>query len=78
MRSFTTDCPDSSPRPLGAPGVRLRFAQTARNARLRELGFCESAEIRKVADGGAMICMLMGTRGDWARIGVARACRALA
>jgi Fe2+ transport system protein FeoA len=30
--------------------------------RLRELGFCESAEVRKVADGGAMICMLMGVR----------------
>lgn len=30
--------------------------------RLREIGFCESNEIRKVAEGGAMICQLMGTR----------------
>ena len=31
-------------------------------ARLRELGFCESAEVCKVADRGACICVLMGTR----------------
>ena len=30
--------------------------------RLRELGFCESAEVRKVADGCAMICLLKGMR----------------
>jgi Fe2+ transport system protein FeoA len=30
--------------------------------RLRELGFCESSQVRKIADGGALICMLMGTR----------------
>jgi Fe2+ transport system protein FeoA len=30
--------------------------------RLRELGFCESSQVRKISDGGAMICMLMGTR----------------
>ena len=31
-------------------------------ARLRELGFCESAEVCKVADRGACICVLLGTR----------------
>jgi ferrous iron transport protein A len=30
--------------------------------RLRELGFCESAEVRKVADGCALICLLRGMR----------------
>ena len=31
-------------------------------ARLRELGFCESAEVCKVAEGGATICSLLGMR----------------
>jgi hypothetical protein len=26
------------------------------------MGFCDSAVVRKVSDGGAMICMLMGMR----------------
>ncbi len=47
-------------------GERLRVVSLCPNCpecvRLRELGFCESAEVRKVADGGAMICMLMGMR----------------
>ncbi len=30
--------------------------------RLKELGFCESAEICKVMDGSAMICQLRGVR----------------
>jgi ferrous iron transport protein A len=30
--------------------------------RLRELGFCESSRVRKISDGGALICMLMGAR----------------
>lgn len=30
--------------------------------RLKELGFCESAEVRKVMDGTALICQLRGVR----------------
>jgi ferrous iron transport protein A len=47
-------------------GERLRVVALCPNCpecvRLRELGFCEKAEVRKVADGGAMICMLRGMR----------------
>ena len=64
MHSFTTDCPLTLSR--ARCGERLRVLSICPNCpecvRLRELGFCESAEIRKVADGGAMICMLMGMR----------------
>ena len=35
---------------------------TTSATRLRELGFCESTEVRKVCDGSAMICHLLGTR----------------
>lgn len=31
-------------------------------SRLHELGFCASVEIKKVADGSALICHLLGTR----------------
>ena len=41
--------------------VNLRKDSPA-TARLRELGFCESAEVCKVADRGACICVLLGTR----------------
>ena len=41
--------------------VTLRKDSPA-TARLRELGFCESAEVCKVADRGACSCVLMGTR----------------
>lgn len=30
--------------------------------RLREMGFCESAEIHKLADNGALICQVCGVR----------------
>lgn len=30
--------------------------------RLRELGFCDRAEVRKMADGSALICLLKGVR----------------
>lgn len=47
-------------------GDRLRVAAVCPNCpecvRLREMGFCEAAEVRKVCDGGAMICLLMGMR----------------
>jgi len=31
-------------------------------ARLRDLGFCESMQVRKLADGRNMICSVCGTR----------------
>lgn len=31
-------------------------------ARLRDLGFCESLQVRKLADGRNMICSICGTR----------------
>ena len=47
-------------------GDRLRIVSLCPNrpecARLRELGFCVAREVRKVTDGGAMICLLMGMR----------------
>ncbi len=47
-------------------GERLRVVSLCpdcpEGVRLRELGFCESAEVRKVTDGCAMICMLRGMR----------------
>jgi Fe2+ transport system protein FeoA len=30
--------------------------------RLREMGFCESSEVRKLADGSAILCSLYGVR----------------
>ena len=30
--------------------------------RLRELGFCEAAEVCKVTDGSALICQVRGVR----------------
>lgn len=30
--------------------------------RLRELGFCESAHIRKLAEGGALLCLVCGVK----------------
>lgn len=47
-------------------GERLRITAVGRDSaavnRLRELGFCESAEICKVADSGPCLCVLMGAR----------------
>jgi Fe2+ transport system protein FeoA len=31
-------------------------------SRLHEMGFCVSVEFKKVADGGALICQLLGAR----------------
>jgi Fe2+ transport system protein FeoA len=67
--------PCSNPCKTGAPislldarcGEKLRVVDVKRDCatstRLRELGFCESAEICKVlAQRGACICLLAGTR----------------
>src|SRR3954454_6450107 len=66
----------SPENPVGCPmrqtllearcGERLRVVNVQRDCatsvRLRELGFCESAEVCKVAQRGACICLLAGTR----------------
>jgi len=47
-------------------GVRLRIISVRPDSpaalRLKELGFYESAEVRKVRDGSALICQLHGIR----------------
>jgi len=47
-------------------GERLRIvsidADSPAGQRLRELGFQEMAEVRKVAENGALICNLLGAR----------------
>ena len=52
---------------LSAPvGKRLRLvaleAKPAQCQRLREMGFCESAEIVKLSQGAALVCQVCGTR----------------
>lgn len=52
-------------------GERLRITEVGEECgsagRLRELGFCESAEICKVSDGRNCLCLLMGSRVAIAR-----------
>lgn len=47
-------------------GLKLRVrdlrSQPVVCQRLREMGFCELAEIRKIADNGALICLVCGTK----------------
>ncbi len=47
-------------------GAKLRVrglkSRPAICRRLREMGFCEFAEIHKVADNGALICQVCGAR----------------
>jgi len=47
-------------------GERLRVVGVRPSSpaciRLKELGFCESAEICKVVDGSALICQMRGVR----------------
>lgn len=45
--------------PLRIVGLRPGSAACMR---LREMGFCESAEVCKVVDGTALICVLQGVR----------------
>lgn len=64
----TTHSPVPEPLNLSRArcGQRLRIIGLCENSpacvRLRELGFCETNEICKVAEGGALICQLLGTR----------------
>lgn len=65
---LTESAPTSIPLSLlAAPlGKRLRLlaleAKPAQCQRLREMGFCESAEIVKLSQGAALVCQVCGTR----------------
>lgn len=60
----------STPKPLtlarAKVGERLRVVSICPDCpecvRLRELGFQDQMEVRKVTDGAAIICSLMGVR----------------
>lgn len=47
-------------------GVRFRISELKSTPevchRLREMGFCEYAEISKVCSGGGLICQVCGSR----------------
>lgn len=67
--------PRNSTEPLNLSrarcGERLKIvslkSDSSASLRLRELGFCEATEVRKVSDGGALICNLLGVRVAIAR-----------
>jgi ferrous iron transport protein A len=64
----TEAAPNSVPLSLlSAPvGKKLRLlvlqAKPAQCQRLREMGFCESAEIVKLSQGAALVCQVCGVR----------------
>ena len=41
---------------------RIRFLNGPACEQLRQLGFCESLQVRKLADGRNLICTVCGTR----------------
>jgi len=41
---------------------RIRFLKGPACEQLRRLGFCESLQVRKLADGRNLICSICGTR----------------
>ncbi|MCB1099334.1 MAG: FeoA family protein [Verrucomicrobiales bacterium] len=41
---------------------RIQIVSGPQCDRLRDLGFCESLQVRKLADGRNMICSVCGTR----------------
>lgn len=55
-----------SPLSQAIPGRLLRVKYLAGDdaacKRLREIGFCEQAEVRLLSRGGQMICSVRGTR----------------
>ena len=59
-----------TPKPLTLAhakcGERLRVIHICPDCkeclRLRELGFYDAAEVRKISDGAAIICLLLGMR----------------
>lgn len=64
--------PPSKPLTLSSArcGERLRIVEIASSPdaqRLKELGLCETAEIQKIVDGNALVCILQGSRFAIAR-----------
>ena len=67
MPSTTTSTPDSestvtlSQAEVGSD-FTIELVDGPQCERLRDLGFCESLQVRKLADGRNMICSVCGTR----------------
>ena len=65
---ITELAPESLPLTLLSAPMRRKLrlvvlqAKPAQCQRLREMGFCESAEIIKLSQGAALVCQVCGTR----------------
>ncbi len=62
----TTASNRSQPLRAARPGETVRVlrldAQEAVCSRLREMGFCEAAEVRVINNAGALVCQVCGSR----------------
>lgn len=62
----THDCPKTLPLCLLAPGMQAEIfrlgGQEAINHRLRELGFCEAAKVKKISGKTTVMCEVCGTK----------------
>ena len=60
------DCPKTLPLCLLAPGAQAEIfrlgGKDAINHRLRELGFCEAAKVRKISGRHTVMCEVCGTK----------------
>jgi ferrous iron transport protein A len=63
---FQTDVEIESLQTLAQASVgcdfRIRFLESPACEQLRRLGFCETMQVRKLANGRNLICSLCGTR----------------
>lgn len=61
-----SSCPKTLPLCLLAPGVQAEIfklgGKEAINHRLRELGFCEAATVKKLAGNTTVMCEICGTK----------------
>jgi len=62
----TTGCPSTLPLCLLAPGVQAEVfrlgGKEAVNHRLREMGFCEAATVKKISGKTTVMCEVCGTK----------------
>jgi ferrous iron transport protein A len=62
----TAGCPPTLPLCLLAPGVQAEVfklgGKEAVNHRLRELGFCEAAKVKKLSGKTTVMCEVCGTK----------------
>ncbi len=60
------DCPKTLPLCLLAPGMQAEIfklgGKEAINHRLRELGFCEAATVKKISGNTTVMCEVCGTK----------------